>query len=152
MLSLLAMSIVFAADEGSWFDMQNCEMCKYLMEDPELLNHMAMEHHNISTGLVSITRVDPEFVDSYLKAQQGMTVTSGKLMKGEPVRLCNMCKSLGDLIAAGAKRDVVESENSYIVVMTSDKPEVVTEIHTWGERTNKEMLAMKQSEHSGHKH
>lgn len=142
-VSIIAFPLLYAAEEP-WFDMQNCEMCKHLMEDPELLNHMAMEHHNISAGLVSVCRVDPEYVDSYLKAQQSMMETSGKLMKGEPIRLCNMCKSLGDIIAAGAKRDVVESGNSYIVVTTSDQPEVVEKIHAWGERTNKEMHAQEQ--------
>lgn len=148
-VSIIAASLIYAAEDEPWFDMQNCEMCKPLMEVPGLMNNMTWEHHKISAGLVSISAVKPEFVDSYKKAQQSMMAINGKLMKGEPVNLCNMCKSLGDIIAVGAKRDMIESGNTFIVVTTSDNPEVVDEIHTWGERTNKEMLAMKQSGHSG---
>jgi len=145
-VSITVFAMLSVAEEGPWIDMQNCDMCKHLLKDPDLLNNMAHDHHAISAGMVSVCRVSPEYVDSYLEAQQGMMETAGRMMKGEPVRLCNMCKSLSEIIAAGAKRDVVESENTYIVVTTSDKPEMVEKIQAWGERTNKEMLALKQAE------
>jgi hypothetical protein len=148
LISIVALSIIafpmLNAEEEPWFDMQNCEMCKYLLEDPELLNNLTHEHHAISAGQVSICRVKPDYVNSYLQAQQGMMETGKRLMKGEQVQLCNMCKSLGDLIASGVKRDVIESGDTYIVVTTSAEPEVVKKIHAWGERTNREMLSIEK--------
>jgi hypothetical protein len=74
------------------------------------------------------------------------------MMKGETVYVCNMCKSFGKIMAAGVKQDLVESENTFITVTTVNNPEGVKEIHAWSDRTNKEMQAMAQGEHSGHKY
>ena len=148
-VSIMAASFTYAAEDGPWFDMQNCEMCKPLMEVPGLMDNMTWEHYKISAGLVSISTVKPEFVDSYKKAQMAMMETAGKLMKGEPVKLCNMCKGWGEILGAGAKQDVIESGNTFIAVTTSDNPETVKKIHAWGDRTNKEMSAMEQGGHSG---
>jgi len=151
-VSILAASFIIAGEEEPWFDMQNCEFCKSLTENPQLMNNMSWEHHKISNGLASITRVKAEFVGSYKEAQQKMRAVGDKMMRGEQVNVCNMCKSLGEIYNSGAKRDLVESDNIFVWVTTSDDPETVKMIHAWGERTTKEMMAMEQDEHSGHKH
>lgn len=148
MLSLPAMSMVFAADEGSWFDMQNCEMCKPLIANEGLMEHMTWEHHNVSSGLVSICKVDQDYLDSYKKAQMKINVVAEKWMRGEPVYVCNMCKDMGSVLKSGAVSDMVESGNTFIRVTSSANPEILDEIHKWTARTNKEMTAMKQSGHS----
>lgn len=151
-LSILMISAVFAADEGSWFDMQKCEMCKPLVMSEGLMEHMTWEHHNVSSGLVSITKVDQEFLDSYKKAQTQMNAVAEKWMSGEPVYLCNMCKGMGSILKSGAVSDMVESGNTFIRVTSSANPEILEAIHKWTDRTNKEMQAMMKDQHSGHKH
>jgi hypothetical protein len=151
-LSILAVSPVFAADGGSWFDMQNCEMCKPLIMSEGLMKHMTWEHHNVSSGLVSISKVDQDYLDSYIKAQMQMNAVAEKWMRGEPVYLCNMCKDMGSILKSGAVSDMVESGDTFIRVTSSANPEILEAIHKWTDRTNKEMQAMMQSQHSGHKH
>ena len=144
------LSLALASDDGSWFDMQKCEMCKPLMEEQGLMNHMTWEHHNISSGLVSITKVDRDYLDSYKTARAKMNAVSQKMMKGEPVYLCNMCKSMGAIMQSGASTDMVQSGNTFVWVTSSGDPEVVKKIHAWTDRTNREMQAIGEGEHETH--
>ena len=149
-LCALMISLALASDDGSWFDMQNCEMCRPLMETKGLMGHMTWEHHKVSAGLVSVTNVDADYMDSYKSAQMKMDAVAQRWMKGEPVYLCNMCKSMGSLLQSGAVMDQVESGNSFIRVMSSSNPEVIGKIHEWADRTNKEMQAMAGGESTAH--
>jgi len=152
LLSISMISMVFAADEGSWFDMQNCEMCKPLMASEGLMENMTWEHHNVSSGLVSICNVDKDYLDTYKKAQMQMNAVAEKWMRGEPVYLCNMCKNMGSILKSGAVSDIVGSGNTFIRVTSSANPEILEAIHNWTDRTNKEMQAMMRGQHSGHEH
>ncbi len=151
-LLILLFSMSFAADDGQWFDMEKCAMCKSLMEDPELMNNMTWKHHNISNGIVSVTKVDPAYLKSYLKSRVQMNEIGERIAKGEKFEFCNMCSSLGGLYQAGAKWEAVDSDNVMIGITTSDNPEIVEKIQAWAERTTKEMMAMEQTEHSEHQH
>ncbi len=150
LLSVLAVSTVFAAGEGSWFDMQNCEMCKPLMESKGLMEHMTWEHHKVSNGMVSITKVDQDYVDLYKKAQKKVNAVGEKWMRGEPVYVCNMCENIGSILRSGAISDMVESGNTFIRVTASADPGIIERIHGWADRTNKEMQAMGEGEHAVH--
>ncbi len=153
---LVAFSFLFsyapAADDGSWFDMEKCAMCKNLMDDPDLMHNMSWNHYEISNGLVSITKVDPAYLNSYKKARVQMNEIGERMAKGEKFDYCNMCNSLGGLFQDGAKWESVESDNVFVSIVTSDNPQVVEQIHKWGERTTKEMLAMEQSAQNKHTH
>ena len=135
-----------AADEGSWFDMENCAMCKPLLEDPHLMHHMTWKHHNISDGLVSVTVVDPEYLSSYQKAAAKMNRVVERMQEGEEFYFCDMCTELGSLFQAGASWESVDSDNVTIAITTSDNPAIVERIQTWGARTTKEMMAMMEME------
>jgi hypothetical protein len=141
-IAALALSFCYAADEGSWFDMQNCEYCKHLLEDPQLMNNMTWEHKSISNGMISIAKVQPAYLESYKKARAKMDAVSQRIMGGENVHICNMCKGMLSIQKAGANMNLVESDNVFIAVTTAENPEVVGMIHSWGERTNREMKAL----------
>lgn len=131
---------------GAWFDMENCAMCKPLLEDPHLMHHMTWKHYNISDGLVSVTVVDPEYLSSYEKAAGKMNRVVERMQEGEELYFCDMCTELGALFQAGASWESVESDNVRIAITTSDNPAIVERIQTWGARTTKEMLAMMEME------
>jgi hypothetical protein len=150
LLIALLFSLAQAGDEGSWFDAEKCELCKPMRETKGLMEHAKWEHHNVSNGTVCITEVDEPFVDSYKKAMTEMDAIGKRWMSGEPVYVCNMCKSMGTILRSGAVSDKVESGNTFIGVTSSNDPEVVKMIHGWADRTNKEMKAMAAGGHSEH--
>lgn len=145
--ALLLVAGAPAADEGSWIDMENCAICKPLLEqDPHLMQHMTWKHHNISDGLVSVTVVDPEYLSSYEKAGEKMNAVIERMHAGEETYTCNMCTELGAIFQAGVNRESVKSDNVRVAIMTSDDPATVKRIQAWGARTNKEMMAMMEME------
>ena len=78
MTVLLLAGIPALISAGEWFDMENCEFCKGLMEDPQLLGNMTWEHHMISNGMMTVTTVKPEFMASYKTAMEKMEIVSKK--------------------------------------------------------------------------
>jgi hypothetical protein len=139
LLAVLLLFSTFAfSDEDSWFDMENCEFCVTLTEDPHLLANTTWEHHKITNGLVSVTTVKPDFMDAYKKATAKMNEVGKKWEAGEEVKMCNMCKSMGELFALGIITDHIETKHGTVTIMTSTDPEKVARIQAWGDRTNEE--------------
>lgn len=142
---IMALAVV-AEEDGPWFDMANCELCKHMMDDPELINHATWEHHNISNGVINITTVDKEYLDSYHAAYKAVEKTAERVMKGENVQMCGMCREYGMLMQAGAKVEYVRTERGDVMLMTSDNPEMVTKIQAWAKHNVDEMLKMETME------
>ncbi|MEW5993781.1 MAG: hypothetical protein AB1744_05215 [Candidatus Zixiibacteriota bacterium] len=136
--------------EVKWFDMEGCEFCKHLMKDPHLLDNMTWEHHDISSGALSITTVKPEYKKAYLEAQQGMMELGQRLEKGElkptEVRMCGHCQAWGMLLAIGAKVEHIQGESAEIVLMTSDDSVLVEKIHDFAQRNRDEMARWEAEE------
>jgi hypothetical protein len=143
--TLVLWGYLMAAGE-SWFDMPNCDFCKHLLTDPGLLPNSTWEHHNISNGLITITTVPDEYMDSYNKAMAAMELTGKMLEKGEPVKMCNMCKAYGELLASGAKMEHIRTVHGDVTLLTGDTPELVAKIQAWGQRNNDEMKKMMEME------
>jgi hypothetical protein len=59
----VALMIVFAvafsasADGDRWMEMDKCEICRPMAQEPELMENTIWEHHSISNGVVSITTI-----------------------------------------------------------------------------------------------
>lgn len=148
-VSLLAIMAV-SGEQKAWFDVENCEMCKPLIEqDPALLENITWEHHEISDGLVSVTTVAPAFRAHYQKAGEQMSNVEKKLMSGDEVKLCNMCVAMGEMLNTGkvAMEHVMTSTGS-VYLTTSDDPAMITEIQKWGERTTRELEKMAEASQS----
>lgn len=145
-VSLVLMSFsMLAAQEKPWFDMENCAFCKNLAAEEGLMDHITKwEHHNVQNGSVSISVVDQECVEAYKRAMHNMEEVSKKLQQGEMLPMCGMCEAYGELLQMGAKWDEVESDNIFVSLMYSDKPDVVARIHAMTSRTNDEMKKMEQ--------
>jgi hypothetical protein len=63
-LILILLATVLFAEEKPWFDMENCDFCKNLLEDPKLMENMTWDVHEISSGILFTTVVKPEFKES----------------------------------------------------------------------------------------
>jgi hypothetical protein len=156
-LLVAPLASVSAGDDGAWFDMENCGMCKNMSAEKGLMENMQWENVAIENGLLSICTVDKKYDEAYKRSQKKMQETSALLMKGEKMDLCGFCKSYGSLMMAGAMMENVETKAGHIMLMTSDNPEVVKQMHAHVERTNEEMAKMMNSKmskgsHEGHSH
>jgi hypothetical protein len=140
-LLLLVASPAYAGGEN-WFDMHNCDMCKPIMEEPDLYDHITWEQHDISNGVVAVTTVDKEFLAAYRKAHGKMEGVIGRMQKGEKVALCGSCTYIGGLMMKGIKHEAVDTAFGDVMILTSDNPEVVSEIQKWAAKNKEEMKKM----------
>ncbi len=140
--ALLLMSVVgWAGDteEAGWLDLEKCGFCKNLIEDPELLNHCTWENHNIENGAVTVTTVEKDYMESYHTAMAKMEEVNKKMQAGEMVPTCGLCSHMGGLMMKGVKMEHVETQHGYVMLLTSDNPELVAEIHAMNDKTNAEL-------------
>ncbi len=140
-LLVTAIAVTAGAEEEKWFDLENCIFCKNLLDDPELMNHLTWEIHEISDGIMIVTTIDPEYRESYNKAEKAIEQVASEMMQGkhmdEPV--CGYCHNYGALMFKGAKIERIPAETAEIVLIRSDKEELQKEIKAFGERTNEEL-------------
>jgi len=139
-----------AMADSPWFDMPNCDFCKNLIKDENLLKNMTWEHHEIENGFVTIATVKPESKAAYMETmgammQLGNDMETGKV-KPEDVKMCNYCKNYGMLMEAGAKFDYVTGDAANVTIVTSDNPEIIKKIKDFGNRTNMEMAKWEEAE------
>jgi hypothetical protein len=104
---MAAPSVAGSGPESAWFDMEKCSMCKSLMAQPGLLEHMTWDNQLINTGMMSVSVVEPAYLDAFTKMSADMTKTAKELEAGKQMDLCGMCMSYGALMQSGAKMDEV---------------------------------------------
>ena len=154
-VALLAGISMTQADEAKWFDMEHCAMCKPMMEVPGLMEKMTCEQYNISNGVLSVSTVPAEMMESFTKMCDAMDATGGKLMAGEKMELCGSCATLGAMFPKGVHFEKVMTSNGDIMMFTSENAEMVTELHKWADKNTEEMAKMMsamESGHEGHEH
>ena len=141
---------------SGWFDMENCQFCKNLLADPGLLPHMTWESHNFAGGMVQISTVEPAYAASYAKAGQAMEKLGADMMNGTvnpmTVKMCGSCTEFGQLMMAGVTMENVDGEAADVTIITAADPALVTRIHKYCDRNNKEMALMMGGDHAGHGH
>ena len=139
---VLLVGVASMAGETAWFDMTGCEMCKGMSSEDGLMTHMTWEQYDLSNGVVSITTVDPEYMDKYRTAHAKMNETVMRLEKGEEMSLCGSCTALGMCMMKGASHDYVETKTGDIWIVTASTPKLVAELKTWAKRNREEMAKM----------
>jgi hypothetical protein len=137
---LVAVTTITIAQEKPWLDMKNCAFCKTLLKDPQLVENMTFEHHDISNGLLSLTVVKPEFHDSYMAAEHEMEKLAAEVASGNTdIPMCGSCEYYGKLVMAGAKFEHISTCAGEILLITSDKPEVLEMIRYYAKRSRDEL-------------
>lgn len=134
-------AVVFAGEEDFMAEMAKCGMCKHLLEQEGLLEHMHYEMHDISNGFMSVATVTPDFAEAYNVADAKMNEVGAKLMAGEEVPLCTMCQGISGLMTKGAHMENIKLEYGSVMLMTAENPELVAEIQGYVKMCNEMMGA-----------
>ena len=148
---LLVVAAVAGAAEKTWFDMDNCAMCKNISANPEMMVNMSWEQHNIKNGIVSIASVQPKYLDAYRTAHKGMMETGMRMHSGEKLDLCGSCEAFGACLEKGAQYEHIQTSNGDLMIVTADNAEVVAELQNWAKR-NKEEMVKHHAEEESHGH
>jgi len=142
-LALVILALPVVAQEKPWFDMPNCDFCRFLIQDTNLMKNMIWEHHDISNGLLTVTAVKPEFKDSYEAAKAGMAALGEEMAKGKTdVKMCGHCEYYGKLMMSGVKMENLVTGVGEINLMTTDNPETLKMICEYGRRNKEEMAKL----------
>ena len=150
MIAALALFCVIAAPVAAgpsvdkpWFDLEHCSMCKAMLAQPGLMEHMKWDNQAISTGMLSVCTVDPAYAEAYGKVGIEMQKVMKELESGKTMELCGMCMSYGALMHEGAKADEMMAGNVHIMTMTATDPKVIAGIQAHAKRTIEEYAKMK---------
>lgn len=140
------------AQEMSWFDLTNCQICKHMSEQEGLLEHIQWENHVIPDGMLSIAVVPSAYRSKMDAAHEQMHNAGEKMAAGESLKLCGFCESYGALMAEGAKSTELKTVGGDIHMLTSDDPQLVAKIQTHAEKSIDEFKKMMASGEHGHGH
>ena len=98
----------------------------------------------------------PTKTASYAKAGQAMEKLGADMMNGTvnpmTVKMCGSCTEFGQLMMAGVTMENVDGDAADVTVITSADPALVTRIHKYCDRNNKEMALLMGGDHAGHGH
>lgn len=151
-IMVVALMSVYAG-EKAWFDMENCEFCKPMATQMDMMNNIGWDHYKITNGTMTVTIVPGEHAAGFDKLREHWKTTVERAMKGEEITMCGMCAGMGDLMMKGAKTEDVKTNNGFVTLMTSDNAEVVTAIHAWTDKTSEEHEKnMKEKMYKGKAH
>ena len=146
-LFLALAATAFAGD--AWLDLENCDMCKNMMTDAELFEAMTWETHVLKNGLLEVTTYPAAMEDRFDQLMEKMEKSGARVMAGEKLEMCGMCRSYGAMMMKGVDMDQVETEGGMVTVISSRDPVVVSMIQKHAQTTIDEFAAWKES---GHEH
>ena len=148
---------VFAQDEKTetkhtvaWFDIDNCEVCKSMSQNNEMMEHVKWEVHLIPNGSLSVMVVPEKVKEPMAEAKKQMKAVIARLEKGEQLQCCGYCQGMGKLIQSGAKLKELSTLAGDITLVTSTNADVVEQIHAHANKTIAE--TKKMAEHMEHDH
>lgn len=148
----LSATAALAGDPATWFDLEGCGMCKNLLEDQDLFQHMDWKNHKLTNGLMEVTTYPDGYAERFDALMKKMEATGAKLMAGEQMPMCNMCRSYGALMMAGVAMDHVPLDNGAVSVITARDPKVIAMIHEHVDTTIEAYAMMMAAEGQGHGH
>ncbi len=146
---IISLPVAFAAQEETWFDLENCSMCKNMSDEEGLMENMEWANYLTKDGMMSVTVVAEGYEKAYKRSMKNMQATGQKLMAGEDLYMCGFCQSYGALHMAGVNFENFETDAGYINLATSHDPAVVEKIHAHGQRTIDEYEKMVAAESKG---
>jgi hypothetical protein len=142
---LLTTAVADHHKETPWLDLQNCEICKCMGEDMEMMQHVTWETHKIDNGMLSASVIPEQYQAKMDELHKQMHAQGEKLQSGEKMALCGFCESWGELMKAGAKEQQIKTDFGMIGMLTSDDPQLVKKIHAHADRTIKEFAAYQEA-------
>jgi hypothetical protein len=159
-VAMMALAVILlgagsaSAAPKAWLDLENCGMCKNLLVDMDLFQHMTWDTYLLTNGMMEVTTHPAGYEDRFKKLMASFESCGAKMMAGEQMPMCGMCESYGQLMMSGAKMDQVQTKAGWVTVMSSQDPKVVAMILAHGRRTIDEYAkyTAAQGAHGAHDH
>ena len=148
--SLLA-SFAFAQDqkEKPWFDMENCDICKHMVDHQHLMLKVKWATYKIDNGFMSISVVPEDLRDEMDQVKDAMNKAISKVVAGEQLEMCQHCTGYGTLMAAGATLQELDTVGGEVGLFTSSDADVVRQLHEFADKTE---AAHKKMQAEMHQH
>ncbi len=141
---LAAIAVAASTSDDQVKEMAKCAVCKFMAEDPKLMESVAWECHKIDEGMLCMASVPKEMKNAFDAVHKKMmaAVATIKAHPDQPVELCGMCESMGQLEKAGAKQQTIDTAVGCVHLVTAADPAVVKQIHAQADK------AMAEHEHA----
>lgn len=153
---VIALGSVSMAGDSKWFDLENCQMCKPMMETEGFMENVQWETYPIANGMIDVTTVSKGFEEKYKIAHGAMMANWEKLKSGEKMELCGMCQAFSAAMDETVKMETVKTMTGEISLTTSSDAETVAKLQEIAKRNTTEMAAMMAAQeaegHEGHNH
>lgn len=138
---VIAAAAFLVAGEKPWLDMANCDFCKPWMETG-LMKEMTHEQVPISNGVLCLSSVPEARMADYKKTSALMNEIGNKAAKGEQVKMCGSCETMGSFFMRGAKMEEAWTKTGSAMLITSSDSTVVADIHKWVKKNDEEFAKM----------
>ncbi|MGB5108037.1 MAG: hypothetical protein WBP29_08340 [Candidatus Zixiibacteriota bacterium] len=138
---VIAAAAFLVAEEKPWLDMANCDFCKPWTENG-LMTVVAQEQVPISNGALCLSTVPEARMAEYKKTSALMNEIADKATKGEPVKMCGSCETMGSFFMRGAKMEEAWTKTGSVMLITSSDSTVVADIHKWVKKNDEEFAKM----------
>ncbi len=122
--------------QDNWFDMENCEICQALSENPDVMEHLKFDIKTIDNGMVMVMAIPEEHKAMLDEAHAKMKEAAENIDADS--QLCGFCKSYSALMESGAKIEELDTVVGQITLVTSDDASVVAKIHEHAKRSQVE--------------
>ena len=156
LILVLAIGSIAMADDAPWFDPENCQMCKPIMEIEGLLENMTRESYQIANGMIKVINVTEGYEDKFHRSYEEMMASWQKMISGEEMQLCGQCQAFVDAWDETVRMETIKTKTGEISLITSTNPETVAKLHEIVKRSAEEMAALMASkeklEHASHDH
>ena len=97
------------------------------------MKSMNWETHKIDNGMLSVASVPKdkksEFDAVHAQMKQNVAQVEADQAQGKAVELCDYCKTMGELLKSGAKKQDIDTATGGICLVTSNDPATVEKIH-----------------------
>ncbi len=132
-------------------DFMKCQVCKPMMQEPGLMQHMRWDNQKLASGMIMVNTIDRDYVEAFDRAHEKMLKNLAKLEGGEELDMCPICYRMTGLAAEGASIENVSSGDTRITIVTAQNKKTVGKIHEHHDWMQKQFGGAKQ-EHEGHDH
>lgn len=135
------------AAQGSIAAMADCEICKAVFQDMELISACDYSVTDTSDGVIfSLYLKKPELMPRFRSFHEADKERCGefKAMAAEKrsKKLCTLCNEYFDLIQRGLKEETVDTRNGALgITRTSDKA-LLKDLHDWSARVRTMMASL----------
>lgn len=149
LLTVATVAVAATTVEKMMEEMGKCDVCKTMVDKPELMEHSTWESHKIDNGMLCVMNVPKEYQDQFNAAHAEMMRQIAQVkaneQAGHETHLCSFCRSMADLEKAGAKQQEIKTETGAVTLVTSQDPSVIAKIHATADQAIEVQKQLKEA-------